>query len=548
MRNSLTKALLLAVALVPAIARAEQKLGYVDLQRALNEVDDGKAAKALLKKDFDDKQKHLDVKKAEFDKLQADLEKQAVVMSDTAKRDKAGELDRRARELQGLYMQLQKDLSDRERDATKGIFERMANIVREIAEADGFTMVLDKSAGVVYAPPSLDLTNELIRKYNARHPPAAGGAKKAPTRQGRGLRRPEEVRRGAVATFTLAELAAKVGGEVQGDAALLVDGVASLEDAGPSHVSFLANRKYRKAFEASRAGAVIVEPGEDVPAGRTVLRAAPAYLAFAKISTAFHPPRESLPEVAPEAVIHPSARVHPSAQVMPLATVGPRAEVGPRTIVFPGVQLGEDVRVGADCVLYANVAIRERCVIGDRVILQPGCVIGSDGFGYALDLKGEGHGPRHYKIPQAGIVVVEDDVEIGANSCVDRATLGITRIGRGAKIDNLVQIAHNVEVGPLSIVAAQVGISGSTKLGMGVVVWGQAGLVGHISVGDRATIAAQAGVGADIEAGGRVAGSPATPDVQWARNSAVFNRLTEMRRELRELRGEVARLKGEEKK
>jgi UDP-3-O-[3-hydroxymyristoyl] glucosamine N-acyltransferase len=353
----------------------------------------------------------------------------------------------------------------------------------------------------------------------------------------------------APTSFTLAELAARVGGTVDGDGAIVVDGVAPLEEAGPSQLSFFANRKYRKAFEASRAGVVIVEADEDVPSGRTVLRASPAYLAFAKISTAFHPPREPMPEVAPEAAIHPTARVHPSAQVMPLASVGPRAEVGPRTILFPGVHLGEDVRIGADCLLYPNVVVRERCVVGDRVILQPGVVIGSDGFGYALDLQGEGRGPRHYKVPQAGVVVIEDDVEIGANSCLDRATLGTTRVGRGAKIDNLVQIAHNVEVGPLSILASQVGISGSTKLGMGVVAWGQAGLIGHLKIGDRANIAAQSGVTADVEPGGRVAGSPATPDVQWARNSSVFNRLTDMRRELRELRAEVARLqKAQEKK
>jgi UDP-3-O-[3-hydroxymyristoyl] glucosamine N-acyltransferase len=353
-----------------------------------------------------------------------------------------------------------------------------------------------------------------------------------------------------VTTFTLAELAEKVGGEVHGDGALPLDGVAPLEEAGPSQVSFFSNRKYRKQFEATRAGAVIVEPDEDVPAGRTVLKVENAYLAFAKISTAFHPPREPMPEVSPVAAIHPSARVDPSAQVMPLASVGPGAVVGPRTILFPGVQLGEDVRVGADCLLYQNVVVRERCVVGDRVILQPGCVVGSDGFGYALDMQGEGRGPRHYKIPQVGIVVIEDDVEIGANSCVDRATLGVTRVGRGAKVDNLVQLAHNVEVGPLSILASQVGISGSTKLGMGVVCWGQAGVVGHITIGDRAMVMAQAGVGGDVEPGARVAGSPATPDVQWARNSAVFNRLTEMRRELRELKAKVARLEagGEEKK
>jgi outer membrane protein len=179
MRTTAGTTLLLALALAPALAHAEQKLGVVDLQRALNEVDEGKAAKALLKKDFDEKQKQLDLKKAEFDKLQADLEKQAVVMSDAAKKERATDLDRRARELQGLFVQLQKDLSDRERDATKGIFDRMGNIVREIAEAEGFTVVLERGAGVVYAPPALDLTNELIRKYNARHPPGSGGAKKS---------------------------------------------------------------------------------------------------------------------------------------------------------------------------------------------------------------------------------------------------------------------------------------------------------------------------------------------------------------------------------
>jgi UDP-3-O-[3-hydroxymyristoyl] glucosamine N-acyltransferase len=351
-----------------------------------------------------------------------------------------------------------------------------------------------------------------------------------------------------VSSFTLSELAARVGGQVEGDGALEVEGIAPLEEAGPRQLSFFSNRKYRKAFEASRAGAVIVEPDEDVPAGRTVLRAAPAYLAFARISTLFHPRREALPEVSPAAVVHPTARVHPGAQVMPLACVGPNAEVGARTILFPGVHVGQDARVGEDCLLYHNVVIRERCVVGNRVILQPGCVIGSDGFGFALDLQGEGRGPQHYKVPQAGIVVVEDDVEIGANSCVDRATLGVTRIGRGAKIDNLVQIAHNVEVGPLCILASQVGIAGSTKLGMGVVAWGQAGVVGHVTIGDRATLAAQSGIGGDVEPGARMAGSPATPDVKWARNSAVFNRLTDMRRELRELRAEVARLKGDREK
>jgi UDP-3-O-[3-hydroxymyristoyl] glucosamine N-acyltransferase len=348
-----------------------------------------------------------------------------------------------------------------------------------------------------------------------------------------------------VAAFTLTELAARVGGEVQGDGAIRLEGVAALEEAGPAEVSFFSNRKYRRAFEASRAGAVVVEPREEVPAGRTVLRVANAYLAFARISTLFHPPREPLPEVSPLAAVHATARVHPSAQVMPLACVGPGAQVGARTIVFPGAHVGEEARVGEDCVVYHNVVIRERCVVGDRVILQPGCVIGADGFGFAFDPDGEGQGPRHYKVPQVGNVVVEDDVEIGANTCVDRATLGTTRIGRGAKIDNLVQIAHNVQVGPLSLLMAQVGIAGSTKLGMGVIAAGQAGLVGHLEIGAGARIAAQSGIMTDIPAGETVSGCPSQPHQRWLKSVAVVAQLPELRNELRELKKELERLRAE---
>ncbi len=349
-----------------------------------------------------------------------------------------------------------------------------------------------------------------------------------------------------MADFTLAELAARVGGEVQGDGAQRIVGVAPLEEAGPAQLSFFSNKKYRRAFEASRAGAVVVERSADVPAGRTVLRTANAYLAFAKISTLFHPPREALPEVSPAAAVHPSARVHPSAQVMPLACVGPGAEIGARTIVFPGAHVGEGARIGDDCVVYHNVVVRERCVVGNRVILQPGCVIGSDGFGFAFDAEGEGLGPRHFKVPQIGIVVVEDDVEIGANSCVDRATLGTTRIGRGAKIDNLVQIAHNVQVGPLSLLMSQVGIAGSTKLGMGVIAAGQVGIVGHLEIGAGARIGAQSGVMRDVEAGDTVSGSPSMPHTEWLKVSAALEHLAEMRKELRELKKELARLRAEQ--
>lgn len=344
-------------------------------------------------------------------------------------------------------------------------------------------------------------------------------------------------------TFTLAELASRVGGEFTGDGRLVLSRVAPLEDAGPGDVSFFSNRKYRHAFEASRAGAVVVEPGEDVPAGRTVLRAKNAYLAFARISTLFHPPVEAVPDVAPQAFVHPSARIDASAEVMPFAYVGAEAQVGARCILFPGAYVGPGARLGDDCVLWPNAVVRDRCTLGDRVVLEPGCVVGSDGFGFAFDAEGEaGSGPRHFKVPQVGTVVVEDDVELGANACVDRATLGTTRIGKGAKIDNLVQLAHNVEVGPLSILVGQVGVAGSSKLGAGVIAAGQVGIVGHVRIGDGAKLLAQAGITNDVEAGAVVSGSPQRPHAEWLRVEAALSRLPELVKRVRELEKKVEEL------
>jgi UDP-3-O-[3-hydroxymyristoyl] glucosamine N-acyltransferase len=342
--------------------------------------------------------------------------------------------------------------------------------------------------------------------------------------------------------YPVSELAARVGGEVSGDGARLIEGVAALDQAGPVHLSFFSNRKYRQAFEASRAGAVVVEPEADVPAGRTVIRARNAYLAFARLSTVFHPPPAAVPGIAAEAYVHPSARVHASAQILPLASVGPGARVGARTILHPGVHLGAGAQVGDDCLLHPGVVVRDGCVVGDRVILQPGCVIGSDGFGFAFDPEGDGGGPRHHKVPQVGTVVVEDDVEIGANSAVDRAALGVTRIGRGTKIDNLVQIGHNVEVGPLSLLVSQVGVAGSTRLGAGVVVGGQVGIVGHLHIGDGVKIGAQSGVMRDLQPGEVVSGSPSMPHAQWLKSVAALEQLPQLRRELRELERRLARL------
>ncbi|MBI5070091.1 MAG: UDP-3-O-(3-hydroxymyristoyl)glucosamine N-acyltransferase [Deltaproteobacteria bacterium] len=346
-------------------------------------------------------------------------------------------------------------------------------------------------------------------------------------------------------SFTLAEIAARVGGEVAGDGSVPIGGVAPLEEAGPGTLSFFANKKYRAAFERCRASAVVVEPDEAPAPGRSLLRVANPYLAFAKASTLFHPARTPVAGIDSRASVHASARVDGSAEVMALASVGAGASVGPRTILFPGVVLGEGVRVGADCIVYPNVVVREGCTVGDRVILQPGCVLGADGFGFAFDPQGEGAGPRHYKVPQAGVVVVEDDVEIGANTCIDRATLGVTRVGRGTKVDNLVQLGHNVEVGPLSIVCGQVGIAGSTKLGMGVVLGGQAGLVGHLHIGDGAKFGAQCGVMHDVEAGAIMGGTPGRPHAEWLKIEAALGKLPELLKRVRQLEKELAKLKGE---
>lgn len=349
---------------------------------------------------------------------------------------------------------------------------------------------------------------------------------------------------GRPAPRSLSELAARVGGEVAGDGAVRIERVAPLEDAGPGAIAFFSNRKYRAAYETSRASAVIVEPDEPAVQGRNLLRVKNAYLAFAKISTLFNPPAEVAPGIAAEAFVHPEARVAPEAAVLPLAYVGPGAEVGPRTVLHPGAHVGAGARVGSDCVLHANAVVRDGCTLGDRVILQPGAVVGSDGFGYAFDMEGEGgSGPRHFKLPQIGRVVVEDDVELGANTCVDRGTLGDTVIGRGTKIDNLVQIAHNVGVGPLSILVAQAGIAGSTKLGMGVVAGGQVGIVGHLHIGDGAKLAAQSGVMNDIPAGEVHSGSPSRPHAEWLRQEAARAKLPELLRTVRRLEKEIEKLK-----
>ena len=345
-------------------------------------------------------------------------------------------------------------------------------------------------------------------------------------------------------TLSLAELAARIGAEVRGDGSRRISGEAPLSAAEPAQLAFYANPRYRQELSATRAGAVIVSADDaaHLPAGAAGLVAAQPYVAFAKASAAFH--RELVLEAGVQAgaLVDESAEVHATAAIAPGAYVGPGARIGARSTLHAGARVLDSARVGEGCTLWPGAVVRERCIVGDRVILQPNSVVGSDGFGFAFDLEGDGSGPMHRKVPQAGIVRIEDDVEVGACTCIDRATLGETVIGRGTKIDNLVQIAHNVKVGPLSLLVAQCGISGSTELGQGVILAGQVGVVGHLKLGDGARVGAQSGVSRDLEDGETVSGSPAIPHRDWLRMSAALPRLADLLREVRRLAQRVEEL------
>lgn len=341
----------------------------------------------------------------------------------------------------------------------------------------------------------------------------------------------------------LSLIAEKIGCRMLGADVEIVR-VAGIEQAGAGDLTFVSNRKYIRHIGRTRASAIIL--GEDIPAVEIPsLRTVDPYLAFAHALELFFEPCVPEPGVHPTAVVAPSAHLAPGVSVGPCAVVGERCRVGPGTVIHPHVVLYPGVELGRECVLHSGVAVREGCRIGDRVVLQNGVVVGGDGFGFAPTRDGS-----WTKIPQAGKVVIEDDVEVGANSTVDRAAVGDTVIRRGAKLDNLVQVGHGAEVGAHSVLAAQAGLAGSTRLGRGVMVGGQAGFAGHLEVGDGAVITAQSGTSHDVPAGSAVSGSPAFPSSAWLRASAAFARLPELVRKVRALEGEVRALggRGDEKK
>jgi UDP-3-O-[3-hydroxymyristoyl] glucosamine N-acyltransferase len=340
---------------------------------------------------------------------------------------------------------------------------------------------------------------------------------------------------------TLAQLAAIVGGKVFGDGEVVICRVAPIDEAVPGEITFLTNARYAKYLDRCRASAVIVGIGTAAEyAGRltfSFLEAADPYVAFAKILQLFSPPAPLAQACSSQASVDASAVIEVGVTVFPHAYVGARAKVGRNSALYPGVFVGDDVEIGADCVLYPNVVVSQGCRLGDRVILHGGVVIGSDGFGYA------GRGESRVKIPQVGIVVVEDDVEIGANTTIDRATLGQTVIRRGAKIDNLVQIAHNVIIGEHSVVAAQAGIAGSTKVGKHVTIAGQAGIVNHIEIGDGATIGPQSGIPKSVPAGAVLSGGlAAAPHHEWLKVMTLLPQLPKLWASVRAMERQIADL------
>jgi UDP-3-O-[3-hydroxymyristoyl] glucosamine N-acyltransferase len=338
----------------------------------------------------------------------------------------------------------------------------------------------------------------------------------------------------------LSEIAERLGCELHGDGGLEIFGVAGMEQAVPGQLTFLANPKYARKVRHSRASAILISaPLQDLPIASLV--STNPYLDFARALELFYSPPRPPAGIHPAAAIAHSAMIGEGASIGPFAVVGERVRIGRRAVLHPHVVIYDGAEIGDDFVAHSHSTVREFCRIGDRVILQNGVVVGGDGFGFAKRADG-----THYKIVQSGITVIEDDVEIQALSAVDRATVGETRVRRGAKIDNLVQVGHACVVGEDNIICAQVGMAGSSVLGQNVLLAGQVGLSGHLTIHENAVVYAQSGVGGDVEPGSVISGSPAFDAAAWRRSVAAFPRLGDLVKQVRQLEMRVERLAGTE--
>jgi UDP-3-O-[3-hydroxymyristoyl] glucosamine N-acyltransferase len=332
-----------------------------------------------------------------------------------------------------------------------------------------------------------------------------------------------------VTAIRLDELATRLGGTIAGDPTVEVTGVGTPEEAVPGSIVLAADAGALERAEAGSAAAVLIPEGLR-PQRLPAIRSGNVRLAFARLLEHFSPPPPHVAGVHRTAILGPGAAVAPDASVGPLVVLGARVQVGARSTLQAAVVVGNDVSIGADCLIYPHVTIRDGTVVGDRVILHPGVVLGSDGFGYA---RGES-GP--VKIPHLGRVVIEDDVEIGANTTIDRGTLGETRVGRATKVDNLVQIAHNVRIGRAVLIVGQVGIAGSVTIGDGATLAGQSGVPDHLTVGEGATLLARAVPTKDVPAGAVLSGFPARPHREELRLQALLRRLPELATRMNESR------------
>ena len=339
-------------------------------------------------------------------------------------------------------------------------------------------------------------------------------------------------------SLTLAQIHELVGGTLHGDPGRTLSSLASLNDATPQALAFIANDQAAKLPGGNKAGALLVHrhfPELAIPQ----LVVPNPLLAFAQVAQTFFVRPPAPRGVAAEVSRGTGVVIGDDPSIWPFVTLGDRVTIGARVTLYPGVYIGADSAVGDDSVLYPNVVVREGCSIGARVIIHSGTVVGADGFGYVQ------HEGRHHKIPQLGGVTIEDDVELGANVTIDRATLGRTTIKRGTKIDNLVQIAHNVTVGEHAIIVAQVGVAGSTTIGHHVMIGGQAGLADHVTIGNQSMIAARAGVNRNVEPNQIVSGAPIMPHETWMKAQAVIPRLPELRQLVRDLAHRVERLEAQ---
>ena len=334
----------------------------------------------------------------------------------------------------------------------------------------------------------------------------------------------------------LGELAQRLGAVLHGDAELEIHGVAGMEHAGPGHLTFLANPKYAPKVKNTRASAILVtQPVTDMPIASLV--SANPYHDFARALELFYQPPRPAPGIHPLAFVDPTATIGPDASIGPFACVGPNVAIGARCTLFPHAVIYEGAVIGDDFLGHSHSVVREFCRIGHRVILQNNTVIGGDGFGFAKTKQG-----THYKIVQSGITVLEDDVEIQSLTAIDRATVGETRVERGAKIDNLVQVGHASVVGEDNIICSQAGLAGSSILKKNVLLAGQVGISGHLTINDNAVIYAQSGIGHDVPVGAVMSGSPAFDARIWLRAITAFQKLPEILRTMRELEKRVAEL------